>query len=78
MVWVQEEPRNQGAYLFIADRLRADLGIELAYIGRESSASPAVGSKSAHYAQQKQILKAAVGDLPAGHAKEPSRATAKA
>jgi 2-oxoglutarate dehydrogenase E1 component len=55
-IWVQEEPRNQGAYTFIADRLRTDLGIDLAYIGREASASPAVGSLNVHKETQARIL----------------------
>ncbi len=63
-LWVQEEPRNAGAYLFIADMLRVEHGIELAYLGREMSATPAVGSKTAHKEQQEAILAAALGQTP--------------
>lgn len=61
-VWVQEEPRNMGAYLFMDDALRHRLGVrDLAYIGREPSATPATGSKTLHKAQQEDILMRAVG-----------------
>ncbi len=65
-VWVQEEPRNQGAFLYIADAFREQLGIHLAYVGRPASASPATGSEYTHKDQQEEILSAAVGPLPAG------------
>jgi len=64
-VWVQEEPRNAGAYLFIADRFRQELGIELTYIGRPASATPATGSEYAHKKEQETILSAAIGPAPA-------------
>jgi 2-oxoglutarate dehydrogenase E1 component len=60
-LWVQEEPRNQGAYMYIADRFREDLGVELAYVGRPASASPASGSEHAHHHQQAAILARALG-----------------
>jgi 2-oxoglutarate dehydrogenase E1 component len=67
-VWVQEEPRNQGAYSFIADEFRERLGIEFGgdrFIGRVSCASPATGSEYAHKHEQDVILTAAIGALPA-------------
>ncbi len=64
-VWVQEEPRNMGAYLFIADALKSQLGVDpLTYIGRDASASPAVGSKHRHKDEQESILERAVGPRP--------------
>ena len=60
-VWVQEEPRNAGAWMFVQDAVRAELGVELRYIGRPASASPAVGSKTAHKHEQDKILTEAVG-----------------
>src|SRR6185295_9562462 len=64
-VWVQEEPRNMGAYLFIADALKSQLGVDpLSYIGRDASASPAVGSKHRHKDEQESILERAVGPKP--------------
>ena len=65
LVWVQEEPRNMGAYLFVADLLRDTLNIDrLGYIGRSASASPAVGSKSIHKEQQEAILARAIAPAP--------------
>ena len=64
-IWVQEEPRNMGAYIYIADRLRAFGIVEnLPYIGREASATPASGSKKKDRAQQESILTEAVGPKP--------------
>jgi len=66
VVWVQEEPRNAGAYLFVADVFRTQLGMDLKYIGRPASATPAVGSKKAHKHEQDDLLTAAVGAAPKG------------
>ncbi len=62
VMWVQEEPRNQGAWLQIRHRLEAGLGAKqtLAYAGRVSSASPAVGYISKHVAQLKAFLEEAM------------------
>ena len=65
-VWVQEEPKNAGAYTHMAGMLTASDGKSaLPYIGRDGAASPAVGSKTAHKAQQESILTRAVGPPPA-------------
>jgi 2-oxoglutarate dehydrogenase E1 component len=61
VAWVQEEPRNAGAFLFITDCMRTELGIEARYIGREASATPAVGSKRKHKKEQEAILSEAIG-----------------
>jgi 2-oxoglutarate dehydrogenase E1 component len=63
VVWVQEEPRNAGAYLFVADLFKAQFGMDLKYIGRPASATPAVGSKKAHKHEQEDIISAAVGPV---------------
>ncbi|WP_184041457.1 2-oxoglutarate dehydrogenase E1 component [Chitinivorax tropicus] len=62
VVWVQEEPRNQGAWLSIRHRLEAALGSKqtLTFAGRPSSASPAVGYMSKHVAQLKAFLEEAI------------------
>ena len=60
-VWVQEEPRNMGGYLFIRDMVQSTLGLDLGYIGRPASASPAVGSKHMHKYEQEDILEEAIG-----------------
>jgi 2-oxoglutarate dehydrogenase E1 component len=58
MVWVQEEPRNQGAWHQIRHRLESVTTAKttLRYAGRPSSASPAVGYMSKHTAQLKAFL----------------------
>lgn len=58
--WVQEEPDNMGAWLFINPLLQKLLpkSITLQYIGRLRSASPAVGSYMLHKQQHAEILNA--------------------
>jgi 2-oxoglutarate dehydrogenase E1 component len=58
VVWVQEEPQNQGAWYRLRAYLRGDISDEqvLAYAGRPISASPAVGYASKHNAEQKQLI----------------------
>jgi len=69
-VWVQEEPRNAGAWMFLADAFREQAGISLSYIGRPASASPAVGSKTAHKYEQEKIITEAIGASAAKKAKK--------
>jgi 2-oxoglutarate dehydrogenase E1 component len=72
LVWCQEEPRNAGGYLYMEDVVRHQLGMSgLKYIGRESSATPATGSKHAHKVQQEEVIAVAIGSLPAGASKQP-------
>jgi len=60
LVWVQEEPANQGGWPFIALNLPEYLeGRPLLRASRRASASPAVGSMSIHEAQQREIVAAA-------------------
>jgi 2-oxoglutarate dehydrogenase E1 component len=58
IMWVQEEPKNQGAWHLIRHRLEACMTPKqtLLYAGRPSSASPAVGYMSKHQAQLKAFL----------------------
>jgi 2-oxoglutarate dehydrogenase E1 component len=55
-VWCQEEPRNMGAWTYIAPLLRGVFGQEIEYVGRPAAASPAVGSKAWHDQQQKELV----------------------
>jgi 2-oxoglutarate dehydrogenase E1 component len=64
VVYVQEEPRNAGCYLYVADVFRSNFSIELKYIGRDPSATPAVGSKHADLIQQEAVIAAAIGPAP--------------
>ncbi|MGN6672685.1 MAG: 2-oxoglutarate dehydrogenase E1 component, partial [Thermomicrobiales bacterium] len=65
VVWVQEEPHNNGAWTSIAPRLAAtlppDLAARLRYIGRPEMASTAEGMPDAHAAEQARIIAAAYG-----------------
>ncbi len=63
ILWAQEEPKNMGAYSFVAPRLQelfADLagkGISFRYVGRTERASPAIGSMKVHTQEQNEIIK---------------------
>jgi 2-oxoglutarate dehydrogenase E1 component len=61
LVWVQEEPRNMGAWYFIHARLRDVIGtrLPLSYVARAESASPATGSHASHQLEQKMLIEAA-------------------
>ncbi len=62
LVWVQEEPRNMGAWNYVEPRLKALLppGLPLRYVGRPDRASPAEGYPTAHAAEQKRIVEEAL------------------
>jgi 2-oxoglutarate dehydrogenase E1 component len=58
VAWVQEEPRNMGAWGFMHERLPALLrpGQMLRYVGRGEQAAPAVGSQKLHQQEQAALL----------------------
>jgi 2-oxoglutarate dehydrogenase E1 component len=56
LVWCQEEPENMGAWTFIEPRLRTLFCTEIAYAGREASASPAVGALARHKREQARLV----------------------
>ncbi|MES2124220.1 MAG: multifunctional oxoglutarate decarboxylase/oxoglutarate dehydrogenase thiamine pyrophosphate-binding subunit/dihydrolipoyllysine-residue succinyltransferase subunit [Gemmatimonadota bacterium] len=58
VLWVQEEPKNMGAWSFLAPRLTALLpdGVTLRYVGRPERASPSEGYDSLHRVEQKRIV----------------------
>ncbi|HYF58630.1 MAG TPA: 2-oxoglutarate dehydrogenase E1 component, partial [Burkholderiaceae bacterium] len=74
VVWCQDEPQNQGAWFFVQHHIQDALkdGQRLSYAGRPASASPAVGYYDKHYAQQKELLNAALGDAPKSKTKKAS------
>jgi 2-oxoglutarate dehydrogenase E1 component len=77
VVWVQEEPRNMGAWGFVAPLLRAALGdLPLRYEGRPERASPAEGYMHRHVAEQNRIVHAALGGAPAAEAAARGRGVA--
>jgi len=59
--WIQEEPRNMGAWTFALARLREILpsSKELKYVGRLPSASPATGIFQMHMAELELLLRQA-------------------
>ena len=71
VAWVQEEPRNMGAWRFISDRMEpvlAATGRTLVYIGRPESASPATGMGHRHRQEQAEIMAGALAAVPAAQA----------
>lgn len=62
VVWVQEEPKNMGAWTFVQPRLRVSAGaaVGVRYIGRQDRASPAEGYTSAHTVEQARIVSTAL------------------
>jgi multifunctional 2-oxoglutarate metabolism enzyme len=61
IVWVQEEPANQGPWPFMALNLPAHLdGRQLVCISRAAAASPATGSHKMHDAEQRALAERAL------------------
>ncbi len=60
VLWVQEEPRNMGAWAFIKGRIAPLVhDRQFGYAGRPESASPAPGSKKSHDKEQADVIEAA-------------------
>ncbi|HET8814397.1 MAG TPA: multifunctional oxoglutarate decarboxylase/oxoglutarate dehydrogenase thiamine pyrophosphate-binding subunit/dihydrolipoyllysine-residue succinyltransferase subunit [Solirubrobacterales bacterium] len=57
IAWVQEEPRNMGAWKVMSRRMPDILpeGVALTYIGRQGRASPGEGYSGAHAREQERI-----------------------
>ena len=62
--WVQEEPKNAGAWNFIHDLLRKLTGRRPRYVGRPRLAAPEVGSHRLHKQEQERLVSEAL-TLPA-------------
>ncbi|MBL8672743.1 MAG: 2-oxoglutarate dehydrogenase E1 component [Alphaproteobacteria bacterium] len=66
VVWCQEEPKNMGAWTFVAPRLEEVLEsigakhVRPRYAGRPEAASPATGSYKHHNAEQAALCEAAL------------------
>jgi 2-oxoglutarate dehydrogenase E1 component len=67
VIWCQEEPRNNGAWFFVASRIEIALtdaghaGMRPQYTGRNRAASPATGLASRHAEQQLALVAEALG-----------------
>ena len=67
VVWLQEEPENMGAWMFVHGRLHRLLGsrYQLQHVSRAQSGSPATGSGAIHQLEQEDLLERALGGVPA-------------
>ncbi len=67
IVWCQEEPRNQGAWYWIASRQHLDALVsskqKMLLVSRPASSSPAVGYLAKHNEQQKALIESALGKI---------------
>ena len=62
VAWVQEEPRNMGAWSFMLEHLSSVLpaSLSLRYVGRGAQASPAVGAQKIYQQEQTQLIEQAL------------------
>jgi 2-oxoglutarate dehydrogenase E1 component len=60
-VWVQEEPRNMGAWEFLRSRLKKALGRDIRYLGRPASPVASSGHLSIYREEQAALVSAALG-----------------
>jgi 2-oxoglutarate dehydrogenase E1 component len=64
VLWIQEEPRNMGAWRFLHEKFGKHLFARwpFAVLSRPESATPATGSSGAHKLEQSQLIRRAFGD----------------
>ncbi|NND64946.1 MAG: hypothetical protein HKM24_03175, partial [Gammaproteobacteria bacterium] len=67
LVWCQEEPENQGAWLHLRRRFQALVkpGQSLFYAGRPEAAAPAPGYYQLHARQQERLVLSALASQKA-------------
>jgi 2-oxoglutarate dehydrogenase E1 component len=65
ILWVQEEPKNMGAWTFMEPRLREMTNgeVPITYIGKPARPSPAQGSSRFHKEEHAGIVQAAFGSV---------------
>ena len=61
VIWVQEEPRNMGAFRFMQGMMTDIFQIQIEDVCRDDSATPAVGSSKIHAIEHEEILSLAIG-----------------
>ncbi|MCC5877947.1 MAG: 2-oxoglutarate dehydrogenase E1 component, partial [Candidatus Sumerlaeia bacterium] len=66
LLWVQEEPKNMGAWMHMSHWFDSRLNIRLKYVGRPESPTPAVGSKAIHDRELIDLLLGAFPPIPVG------------
>jgi 2-oxoglutarate dehydrogenase E1 component len=66
--WVQEEPKNMGAWYFVEPRINELVpnGLKVKYIGRRRRSSPAEGDPLIHKLGQSKIIQAALTKVEEG------------
>lgn len=64
MSWVQEEPKNQGTWLFVYPYLKALVAnkYDLSYHGRIQRAAPAEGDGEIHKLVQTKIIESSINN----------------
>ena len=60
VVWVQDEPENQGAWPFVAVEVAPHLGRFVRVVSRPAAASPAAGSAKRHAVEQAELIERAL------------------
>ena len=63
LVWCQEEPKNMGAWNFLAPLIEEALGRRPEFVGRSATASPATGSLTLHKREQAELVTYALGQV---------------
>ncbi|MGA8295963.1 MAG: multifunctional oxoglutarate decarboxylase/oxoglutarate dehydrogenase thiamine pyrophosphate-binding subunit/dihydrolipoyllysine-residue succinyltransferase subunit, partial [Acidimicrobiales bacterium] len=65
VVWLQDEPENMGAWMFVHDRLHRVLrgAFELRHVSRIAAGSPATGSHTIHELELTRLLDDSIGPL---------------
>ena len=63
VTWVQEEPKNQGAWTHVAPRLREVVGRDVRFWGRKEDAVPAPGTGKVYKREQEEVVKGIFGAL---------------
>ena len=64
VVWCQEEPRNAGAWHFVARPIEDAIGRRAVYAGRAAAAATATGLLKRHNAEQAKLIAEALGAAP--------------
>lgn len=69
IVWVQEEPKNMGAWNFVSEYLQELLqeGQTLRYVGRPRRSAPSVGEPNIHRIKQEKIVAEAINPNKGGN-----------
>ena len=68
VIWVQEEPRNYGAWSYLHERFCSCIpNIRLSYLGRGESPSSETGSHKQYQAEQKKLVQDAIGSSKESH-----------